>query len=522
MPGRAAAYRSDMTFYRAQRGKRDLEPIAVVDIGSNSVRLVVYEGAIRAPTPVFNEKIQCGLGKGLAKDGRLASDSVARAIRTLRRYRALARTLGVKNLRVIATAAVREASNGPEFIARAERAIQQQIEILSGEREAELAAAGIQMGFAHPDGLAGDLGGGSLELVGISGTRQLDAATLPLGVIRLADESAGDLGKAAEIIERELDRLTWLDEGTERAFYPVGGTWRSIAKLHMHTTDYPLRVMHGYDVDAALFGEFSSQIVKSVLRRGKYRGQELVSKARRDLLPLGALVIERTLARAASKRVVFSVTGIREGLLYRLLSGAEQQKDALLVACTDLAAQRSRSLEHAFELKRWTDPLFGPGGLNETAEETRLREAACLISDIGWRAHPDYRAEQSLDTVANSAFTCIDHPGRVYLAMSTFFRHSGLNDPPDQTIPARLRSLLGDRLLLRARVAAGALRTAHMLSAGMPGIIDETRLEIKNGHLNLVLPPAHADLDGERLRRRFAALASQLGLESAVKIDTAT
>lgn len=496
-----------------------MEPIAVVDIGSNSVRLVIYEGAVRAPTPVFNEKLQCGLGRTLARDGRLPKAAMEQTVAALRRFRAIARTLDAKNVRVLATAAVREASNGERFIALAEDAIQQHVEILSGAREAELAGAGIQMGFTGPDGLAGDLGGGSLEVIDIAGGRQSHAVTLPIGGLRLAGQFGSNLNKAGIAIDAELDRVDWLANGAQRAFHPVGGTWRSMAKLHMTLTDYPLRVMHGYAVPADTFLAFCSRIIKSATRGNAYDGYEHVSKARRDLLPFGALVARRLLKRTKSDQVVFSASGIREGLVYSLLSKAEQRKDPLLEACADLAAQRSRSLEHARELTRWTSSLFTKGGIDETREEKRLREAACLISDIGWRAHPDYRADQSLDTVINSALVSIDHPGRMYLALSIFFRHAGLNDARDRGVLRRYRDIAGPRLTARARVIAGAVRTAHMLSIGMPGIIDETRLSLTSNELRLHLPRAYGDLDGDRLQRRLSALARLLDRDGLVIVE---
>jgi exopolyphosphatase/guanosine-5'-triphosphate,3'-diphosphate pyrophosphatase len=507
-----------MNLVQSLRRPLEFEPIAVVDIGSNSVRLVVYEGAVRAPTPVFNEKILCGLGSTMAADHRLPDDAVRRTIAALRRFHAIVRTLGAKNVRVMATAAVREATNGAQFLALAEREIHQKVEILSGEREAELAAAGVRMGFVAPDGLAGDLGGGSLEIIDLANGRAANAVTLPIGGLRLAGQSGGNLRKAAKIVDDELNAVKWLAKGKSRTFYPVGGTWRSLAKLHMKLTDYPLRVMHAYEINAKEFMKFCDGIIDATNRGKDYEGKDSVSKSRRDLLPYGALVARKLAERADPARIVVSASGIREGLVYSLLSPAEQHKDPLIEACADLAMHRSRSLDHALELKRWTDPLFGAGGIDETTEETRLREAACLISDIGWRAHPDYRAEQSLDTVVNSALVSIDHPGRLYLALSIFFRHSGLGDPLTKSVPPQFLSIAGERYVTRARIVAGAIRTAHMVSAGMPGIIDETRLSIAGGELRLSLPKAHAALNGERLQRRLSALARLLDHKGVVVI----
>jgi exopolyphosphatase/guanosine-5'-triphosphate,3'-diphosphate pyrophosphatase len=248
-------------------------------------------------------------------------------------------------------------------------------------------------------------------------------------------------------------------------------------------------------------------------------GIENVARARREVLPYGALVLERLLEALAPSEVVFSVFGIREGILFSLLPAHERAKDPLLCACEDFASLRSRSVEHARELCGWTDPLFEGDGLRESPEERRLRHAACLISDIGWRAHPDYRGEQSLNVIAHAGMAGIDHPERIFLALSIFYRHSGQDDGGGD-LSERLKSAVSKRAQKRARIIGAAVRTAHMLSIGMPGIIDETRLSHEGGKLVLSLPKVHAALDGERLRRRLAVLASLLEREAEVRIES--
>lgn len=494
----------------------ELEPIGVVDIGSNSVRLVVYEGAVRAPTPLFNEKVLCGLGRSIATTGKLGPDAVERAIGALGRFRAVARVLGVKNLKAFATAAVRDATNGPEFMVRAQKALGERIELWSGEREADLAARGIAMGFSNPDGFAGDLGGGSLELVDINKEVRRHGVTLPLGGLRLIDVTGDRIDKAVDVADEQIAKVAWLGEGKGRPFYAVGGTWRALAKLHMEQTDYPLRVMQGYTIstkDAIVFCEG--------LRRKKLatvRGIEGIAKPRREVLPYGALVLERLLKKLEPSHLVFSVFGVREGLLYSLLPEAERRLDPLLSFCEDYARLRSRSVQHAHELCAWTDPLYAAPGPDETAEERRLRYAACLLSDIGWRAHPDYRGEQSLNVIAHAALAGIDHPGRLFLALSIYFRHAGAGATDGEELSVRLRAIASKRALKRARVLAAAVRVAHMLSVGMPGIIDEAPLSYDGAKLVLTIPKAHAALDGERLRRRFETLAELLDREPAVRI----
>ena len=497
----------------------DYEPLGVIDIGSNSVRLVIYEGAVRSPTTLFNEKVLCGLGRAVASSGLLGAESVERAIQALARFRAIARIMRVKNLRAIATAAVREARDGADFIMRAEKAAGVPIEVLSGAEEADLAAKGIFMGFREPDGFAGDLGGGSLEITDITPKRIKDATTLPLGGLRLIDASGGRLEKALDIADRAVAGISWLSRGEGRSFYAVGGTWRSLARLHMEQASYPLRMMHGYVIPLREAIDFCES-VRRAKRMGDLDGIDVISKPRREVLPYGALVMERLLRKLKPSEVVFSVFGIREGLLFKLLSATERARDPLISFCEDAAKLRSRSAEHAAELCQWTDALFAGPGPDESADERRLRHAACLLSDVGWRAHPDYRGEQSLNLIAHSALAGVDHPGRIFLALSIYFRHTGLgkDEPERDELSNRLKALVSRRALKRARIVGAAVRTAHMLSVGMPGVVDETPVSYEGSRLVLTLPRVHATLNGERLQRRLEVLARLLDRESEIRI----
>lgn len=494
----------------------EFEPIGVIDIGSNSVRLVVYEGAVRSPTPLFNEKVLCGLGRSVASTGSLGGEAVDRAIAALTRFKAIARVLGVKNLKAIATAAVREAKNGRDFIQRGEKAAGCAIEILTGEKEAKLAAQGIMMGFIDADGIAGDLGGGSLELIDLNIEKLKEAATLPLGGLRLIDLTGNKLEKGLDIIDEMISSLPWVKQGVGRTFYAVGGTWRAIAKMHMEATNYPLRVMHGYKLSCRDALEFSENIRKSK-KTNELPGMMHIARARREVVPFGALVLERLLRQMQPRQVIFSVYGIREGYIYGLLSAQERHRDPLLSFCEDYATLRSRSVAHAHELCRWTDQIFELPELEETEDERRLRHAACLLSDVGWRAHPDYRGEQSLSTIVQAGLGGVDHAGRIFLALAVFHRHDTSEQSSD-ALAEQLRSLVGRRVQRRARIIGSAIRTAHMLSIGMPGVIDETTLKYENGKLVLLIPKAYAGLDGERLRRRFEGLAALLDKKPEVRI----
>lgn len=495
----------------------NLEPIGVVDIGSNSVRLVIYDGLTRAPTPVFNEKVLCGLGKSVASTGRLGNKSVRCAINALTRFHAIARNLGVKSIKAIATAAVREAADGPDFIKQGERELGSHIEVLSGEKEAMLAAKGIMMGIVGADGVAGDLGGGSLELIDIAGERLNDAVTLPLGGLRLIDTTKGRIDKAEALAAQSIDQVSWLKTGKGRPFYAVGGTWRALAKIYMEQTDYPLRMMHGFSLPTRNAMEFCDQIIKAK-KLMALPGAGEVSKARREVLPYGAVVMSQLLKRMEPSNVIFSVFGVREGLLYSLMSPEERRRDPLLASCETYARLRSRSIEHAFELCAWTDALFAQGALDETPQEKRLRYAACLLSDIGWRAHPDYRGEQSLNIIAHAGLGGVDHAGLMFLALSVYFRHAGPNEAKGQHLSERFKRLVTKRALNRARIIGAAIRAAHMLSIGMPGVIDVTTLSIEGDRLVLGIPSVFAGLNGERLHRRFGVLATLIGKTPEIRI----
>src|SRR5271169_960904 len=247
-----------------KRPRKRSASVAVIDIGSNSVRLVVYEQMARSLVTIFNEKALCGLGREVQSTGLLAPDAVDKALTSLRRFRALCGVMKVGRVHAIATAACRDASNGADFIAKAERICGVRIEILSGAREAKLSALGVVSGVHSPDGIVGDLGGGSLELIDVRGSRVRSGVTLPLGSLALQDSSHKSLERAERIVRTELSEVAQLKAGRGRTFYAVGGTWRALARIHIIQSDYPLRVMHGYSIPAADALDFAQRLRRLV------------------------------------------------------------------------------------------------------------------------------------------------------------------------------------------------------------------------------------------------------------------
>ncbi len=499
----------------ASQGRlQDRRPVSIIDIGSNSIRLVIYEGLARSPTMLFNEKMLAGLGRGIVSTGRLDPEAVTRSMEEFRRFRALSDQAGAERIYVLATAAAREAGNGPDFIRRAEDVLRTEVRVLSGRQEAHYSALGVMSGFQPADGIAGDLGGGSLELIDISRATIGEGITLPLGGLRLQDMAKNSLARAARISHDEVAKAGLLKAGRGRTFYAVGGTWRNLARLHMETTNYPLGVMHHYEIGTDSAAAFLKQVAKGDI--DKFKGIEGISKARRALLPYGAIVQQEILGAMKPARIVVSAVGVREGFLFSLLEEAERQADPLLSACEELARLRSRSFTHALELAEWTGKAFAAYGVDETGDEARYRQAACLLADIGWRAHPEYRGTQSLNIIAHASFIGVDHPGRAFLALTSLFRHEGLFNES----AAELRSLATQRLLERARILAATLRVVYLLSAAMPGVIPRLRWqESSDGTLALVIPAGLGDLYGERPLGRLAQLGKVLGRRMALTVE---
>ncbi|MEJ0094131.1 MAG: exopolyphosphatase [Methylocella sp.] len=488
------------------------QPVAIIDIGSNSVRLVAYESLSRSPRQIFNEKSLCALGNGVATTGRLPKGGMEKALAALRRFRVMNDLLKVGELHVLATAAARDASNGPEFLEAATQAIGAPIDLLSGDREAELSALGVISGINKPDGVVGDLGGGSLELIDVKGSQLSKGATLPLGGLTLMDASNNSTRAAMKIVREALADSRIVERLAGRTFYAVGGTWRALAKLHMSQRNYPLTVMHGYIIPARDAADFAGLVER--VNTDTLMSIESVSSGRRPLLPYGAVVLEEIIRRAQPKEIMISTAGVREGLLYEKLDLEQRRQDPLIVAAAEANSLLARAPRHADDLRAWTDRFMKSSHLEETSEERRLRHAACLLADVNWRAHPDYRAEEGLNLVENMALTGVDHPGRSFLALTISYRYLGL----DEDVSPQLRTLVSSRMLDRARILAASARLAYLVSAAMPDVLPRAPVACVANKVVLTLPADLADLVSDRLYNRLKQLARLIGREPVVSI----
>ena len=337
----------------------ELPRCGVVDLGSNSVRLVVFEGHGRNPIGIFNEKAVLRLGRGLSATGRLNDDGMAQAFTVLNRYHAVARAMGAQPFEVLATAAVRDARNGPDFVAAlGQRMPGVPIRVLSGLQEAEYSAEGVLCGIPTADGILADIGGGSLEVVRLEAGTRGASQTLRLGVIRLAERSNDDPVRARAIAEADMAEVPWLGDGAGADLYLVGGAWRALARIHMAQTGYPLQMVHHY----AIGREEARDLAGLISTAGRRALERLPAMPRRriDDLPFAAAVLRRLLRATSVRRVVFSASGLREGWFMQRLPEEVRRQDPLLAAGREMAARLGRDPSLPPALLDWTAPLFPP------------------------------------------------------------------------------------------------------------------------------------------------------------------
>ena len=477
----------------------------MIDIGSNSVRLVVYENGGRAPLPIFNEKVLCGLGRGLDRTGRMPNKGIRKALESLRRFAELCPQMGVREIDVVATAAVREAGNGREFLETVREQCGLEVQLLSGDREAQVSAAGVVSAIPNASGLAADLGGASLELILLDSGRAVESTSLPFGTVRRnGDESLADSRQA---VGDRLGGLGWLQQAGEQSLYLVGGSWRALARVHMDETGYPLHVIHHYTLEAPQASEFCARIVGwSPERLAAAKG---LRADRLEALPFAAALLDSLLEHTGAAQVVFSANGLREGCLFEALTPLEREIDPLLSVCESAARRMGRGGSGGDILAEWIAPAL------KGAVPDKLRQAACHLSDIGWSEHPDYRAEQVFLRILRMPLTGAGHRERIMLGLAVASRHAALG--------STLKRLGLGKLVNREekRQAAGiglAMRLAYTISGGAVTVLKQFRLERSANKLVLTGPEDAHILLGNAVQRRLRVLAGHLEMEHAIQL----
>jgi exopolyphosphatase/guanosine-5'-triphosphate,3'-diphosphate pyrophosphatase len=497
------ALRMGLAPAKGQAPPDDDDRCAIIDIGSNSIRLVVYQGSTRIPTTMFNEKVMAGLGRGLANSGEMSKGAMQVAVAGLKRFAAIARAMGISQVRTVATAAVREAANGPDFIDRVQRECGLTITVIDGEAEAFGAAMGLASGIPGADGVVGDLGGGSLELIRVTRGEMGRRISLPIGALRLDAVRKRDRRALGPFIAKALDKVDWAEEGRGKPFYMVGGSWRALAQIHIWMTGHPLPIVHQYEMPASAPAKLFRSL--SHMDADTLKAVPHLSTSRLPSLPGAAMLLAAVVRRLGSSSVVASGFGLREGLLYADLLPEQRTLDPLIEAARSEGARQGRFAEHGDMLFDWMDPLFA----DEPAGDRRLRLAACLLSDIAWRAHPDFRAERGVDVALHGNWVAVTAAERAALACAL---HACFGGSPDAPVLQTLLQLAPPALLVRARSWGLALRLGQRLTGGTAVGLAASRLERDGTNLVLRLGESHADLVGDAVTRRLKLLGTALGM----------
>jgi exopolyphosphatase / guanosine-5'-triphosphate,3'-diphosphate pyrophosphatase len=486
--------------------RKNAKPVAVMDIGSNSLRMVIYESLQRAPVTVFNEKTLCGLGKGLQATGRLNPAGRDLALAALRRYKKIASEMGVGKIHLLATAAVRDAADGADFARQAEAETGLRLTIIAGEEEARLSALGVLSGMPNAEGVIGDLGGGSLELIHAADADLHERVTLPLGALRLLETCDGDLAEAQRVVHASLADLPWLSSMRGKTFYAVGGTWRALAKLYMDKTKYPLRIIQDYEVPAKNFISFCRNM--QTADAGTLARLAKKTKRQTDTLPIAALLLEAVLTIGGAKSIAFSSFGLREGYVFDHLPMDEKRQDPLQAAARAWMDRSSR-FGDADHLIRWLDPLLH----GTQAHLLRLVSAFALFSDLGWNTHLEHRAEQSYHQLLYWHGGGMTHAERAFLALALSARYMGA---AKKDFVAVAEGALDKRRQTDALRFGLAVRLAYAITGGPMTLLQASKLEVGGGGFTLTLDPSTTLAAMENISRRFEALTDAYGTKGEI------
>lgn len=484
---------------------------AVIDVGSNSVRLVVYRLEGRAMTPILNEKVMAGLGRGMGKERKLSPEGVEIALRALRRYAILVDSLGVKDVYPVATAAVRDAVDGHDFRKRVQRETGFKLRILEGADEARLSALGVQAGAPDAVGVVGDLGGASLELIAIDENGPGAGETFPLGPLSLAREGPFDLERVSKEINSALSRSQTLTKpGGD--FYAVGGAWRAIGRIDIALRNHPIGVLHHHEMSRN-----EVLTVAELVRRQSKKSLEKLEEAaakRADTLPYAALALERVMQVGAYRRVFLSAFGLREGVLVERMNAEALAQDPLIAAAEAMAGRSPYGVAYGRALETWVAPILSPQpAVFGDQRDAVLRGAAARLANLGALLHPDQRVEVMFDLVLRAPLAAISHPERAFLAAAIHHRYAKAT--PKEAAYDRL---LTDEMRKAAASLGSALRLGCDLSGRCEPLLSQFAVAAEDGKLVLRINKDVGHLMTEQSAKRLEAAAQALGLSPQAEL----
>jgi len=434
--------------------------------------------------------------------GALSDDGMALALGALARFATIIREMGVDQIDAVATAAVRDASNGPTFVARAKGA-GLPVRLLSGEEEALAAGYGVISAIPDADGIVADLGGGSLELVRVQGGVVHDRVSLPLGILRVPDIRAGGVGQLRRHVQTQIAAIPWAWRCNDLPLYLVGGSWRSLARVHMLRTQFPLPVLGQYTMppeDARPLADAIAQMDKAAIK-----AVPSMPSSRVPMVADASALLAALTAAISPSQLVTCAFGLREGLLFQALSEEERALDPLIEGVRFATENQQQVPGYGQALTSWIDALFA----DDPAPMRRLRHAVCMLHGTGWASNPEFRALSGEELAIHGNWVGVTASDRAVMGMALFVGMGGATEP------GILSQLASPEELHRARRWGLAIRLAQRLSGGAPAILHQVRLERGPDRLTLHLPTALASLAEAVLNRRLNALATALGLSEA-------
>lgn len=496
---------------------QNIRQLAVIDIGSNSVRLVIYDVFGAHFTPVYNEKILAGLGRDLRETGRLSEKGKQMCREALLRFSHIIEARGLSAPIVGATAAMRVAKDAPEFVAAILEETGFDISPISGEDEARFAALGLLSSNDRRVGIGADLGGASLELMKIEPALKEDGAnvqgiSLPLGPFdaiggNLSDLTSAEYAARIGDLDQALAKVPAYLEGQD-ILYLVGGAWRNLASVHQKRIGYPLRTLQGYRLPVLAAQDLAhwawTDGITDVLNWPGMR------KARAETLPYAGLMLERLIHRFSPKYVVISMAGLREGLVWNTLPEPVKNRDALIDGCRDFARGFVQAEHFGPPLYRFLSPLLSiiPRAFNEEVD-SRLLQAACHLAGLGKNLHPDHRAELVFEDVLYAPVSGLSHEARVFLSLSLFRSYTAKRQPP---VTGLVEDLLTEAQRNAAACVGEAIRLGIVATGRTPSLLDDFNLEVKGEALHLSCSLDRGEMITKQVNYRLAKLAKLLAL----------
>ena len=480
------------------------ERIAIIDIGSDTVRFQIFENFKDNQVAIFNKKITCGLGKDLIKNNKLNKDSIKKAMNALYYIKELIDSSKIKNYEIFATEAVRVAKNRDAFIADAENILKKKIHVLTGDEEAKYSAMGCIVGLKKSNGLVADLGGGSLELAEVKKKEVMNTLSLPLGVHRAKSKN----NKIIDKFKSSLQNTEWLNENKFKRVILTGGTWRAIVKLYFDKYNYPLKVIHHFKPDFDNFVLMLEEV--SNFKKKDLLQYSLITKDKTPFIRYAAKLALEIINKVSAKQVVISYTAIREGYISEKIK-LNYKNDPLEYQSLKVAAIANELNSRAVNFKNiklFTNNFFKKRSyLNK-----RIRESAANYITTGDSIARDERGLFVFKQIIKSEILKFSHSDRVMLATIIFVFHNGINYNEIKDY----RKIINKNKLLSSIELGLFLRIVYEIGQLSNFNYSNISIYVKDSNLIFSIPKNYSELLNSRFNKFILMLSKHKKLSQKI------